>query len=59
MPFRQRTGKCTIQGSSMRMEVPDDLVREGEFRIEGVVLTVPVVLGTQEKFRRYRGACTQ
>ena len=53
MPSRQRTGKYTIQGSSIRVEVPDDAVREGAFRIEGDLLTVPGLGGTQGKFRRY------
>jgi len=58
MPTLQRTGKYTIQGLTMRVEVPDSLVREGEFRIEGDVLTVPgwrarQLPDTPDKYRRY------
>jgi hypothetical protein len=50
---RQHTGKYSVQGSTVRMVAPNNSVREGEFRIEGDVLTLPVFGGAQEKLRRY------
>jgi hypothetical protein len=58
MPTLQRTGKYTIQGLTMRVEVPDSSVREGKSRIEGDVLTVPGLRARQlpvtpDPYRRY------
>jgi hypothetical protein len=58
LPILERTGKYTIQGLTMRVEMMD-FVREGEFRIEGDLLTVPGLRagqglrGTPDKFRRH------
>jgi hypothetical protein len=41
LPLTTSPGQYTIQGSTMRLELPDQQPAEGKFQIEGDVLTTP------------------
>jgi hypothetical protein len=53
LPFETIPGHYTIQGSTMRLELPDRKVAEGKFQIEGDVLTAPSSSGPANRYRRY------
>lgn len=53
LPFMTRPGRYTIQGSTMRLELPDQQAAEGRFQIEGDVLTTPGPSASRYRFRRY------
>jgi hypothetical protein len=53
LPFLTVTGHYTIQGSTMRLEVPKHKDAEGKFQIEGDLLTVPNSSGSADRYRRY------
>ena len=53
LSFLTSAGRYSIQGSTMRLELPDYQAAEGKFLIEDDVLTTPGPSGSQYRFRRY------
>ncbi len=51
--FKGNPGRYSIQGSTMRLELPGTQASEGKFQIEGDLLTIPGPGGSRERFRRY------
>ncbi len=47
------SGRYSIRGSTMRLELPERQTAEGKFEIEDDVLTLPGPSGSQYRLRRY------
>jgi hypothetical protein len=53
LPFLTKPGHFTIRGTNMHLELPNHPPAEGEFRVEGDVLSTPSPSGSGYRFTRY------
>lgn len=53
LPFKTAPGRYVINGSLMKLELPQRRPVEGPFKIEGDTLTIPSPSGSGSRFRRY------
>ena len=53
IPFIKQSGRYSIHGESIRLELPGKHPVEGKFKVDGDVLTIPGANSGQSRFARY------